>query len=122
MNVSTTNRKKRQYHRRSPERQRLIREIRDKLVGYYKPEKVILFGSHAYGVPHRESDFDLFIIKRTTKDVFERYREVSDIFYPRYYAMDILVRTPGEVRRRLALGDFFYKEILTKGRVLYEKK
>ena len=103
-------------------REKLIREIRDRLVEYYKPEKIILFGSHAYGIPAKHSDFDLFIIKRTTKDVFERYREVSDIFYPRYFAMDILVRTPGEIRRRLALGDFFYKEILTRGRVLYEKK
>lgn len=103
-------------------KENLIWMIRNRIVSNYKPEKIILFGSHAYGRPNKHSDFDLFIIKKTRKDAFERSREVSDLFYPRDFAMDIIVRTPVEVRRRLALGDFFYAEILSKGQVLYEKE
>jgi predicted nucleotidyltransferase len=122
MNVSTTRRKKNLHYRPSEERQKLIREVRDKLVRYYKPEKVILFGSQAYGRPRRDSDLDLLIIKRTRKDFFERIREVSRLFPLRDFALDVIVRTPSELRARLTWGDFFYKEIVTRGRILYEKQ
>ena len=122
MNVSTTNREKNLHHRSSKNRERLISEVRAKLVKYYKPEKVILFGSQAYGRPKRDSDLDLLIIKRTRKDFFERIREVSGLFPLRDFALDVIVRTPSELRTRLAWGDFFYKEIVTRGRILYEKQ
>lgn len=100
---------------------KLLREIRDRLVRKYKPEKVVLFGSRASGSPRRDSDYDLFIIKRTHKRPIDRTRDVSRIFFDRHFGMDIIVRTPSEVKRRIAMGDFFIQEILRKGRVLYEK-
>lgn len=100
---------------------KLIKRIRDRIVKEYKPEKIILFGSLAYGKPAAESDFDLLIIKQTRKHPIERSIEVSSLFPDRDFNLDVIVRTPAEVKRRLQWGDFFYKRILTKGRVLYEK-
>lgn len=100
---------------------RILKQIRDRLVRKYRPEKVILFGSRAYGSPRRESDYDLFIIKRTRRRPIDRARDVSRIFFDRNFGMDIIVRTPTEVKRRIAMGDFFIEEILREGRVLYEK-
>jgi len=103
-------------------REKLIREIREKLVKYYQPEKIIRFGSPAYGMPDRSSDVDLLIMQRTRKDFFERIRDVSRLFPLRDFALDVLVRTPGELEKRLRWGDFFYEEIVTRRRVFYEKE
>lgn len=102
--------------------QKLIRDIRNKLVKHYKPEKVILFGSRAYGLPQSHSDYDLFIVKRTRKRKVERMRDVSDIFTPRNFSLDVIVSTPSEVSNKLSAGDYFYKEIINRGKVLYERQ
>jgi predicted nucleotidyltransferase len=99
----------------------LIKKIRDTIVKEYRPEKVILFGSRAYGKLGAESDFDLFIIKRSSKRKVDRIRDVSNLFTRRNFSLDVIVSTPAEVRARLSMGDFFYQEILSNGRVLYEK-
>jgi predicted nucleotidyltransferase len=99
----------------------LINRIRDTLVREYNPEKVILFGSRARGKSKRTSDFDLFVVKRTTRRKVDRMRDVSNLFTPRDFSLDVIVSTPAEVDRRLEMGDPFYREILNHGRVLYEK-
>ncbi len=45
----------------------IIEEILDQIITHYTPQKVILFGSYAYGQPDEESDIDLLIIKDTDK-------------------------------------------------------
>lgn len=99
----------------------LIQSITDRIVKEYRPEKIILFGSHAWGHPHEDSDLDLFIIKESNLRRDHRAMEVSNLFFPRRFPMDILVYTPGEVKHNLEANDFLVKEILTKGRVLYER-
>jgi len=98
-----------------------IKKIVDKIVKNYKPEKIILFGSFANGKPNKDSDVDLFIVKNTKKNLLERIRKVDRILMDRVIPIDILVYTPGQVRERLNLGDFFVKDILTNGKVLYDK-
>ncbi len=105
----------------STAQKKLLKKIRDRIVKEYKPEKIILFGSLAYGKPAAESDFDLLIIKRTTRGYFDRIREISDIFGLRNFSLDVIVRTPDELEKRLKEGSVFYEEIVTKGKVLYEK-
>jgi predicted nucleotidyltransferase len=108
--------------KRKTTRDNRIYKIRDMLVKRYKPEKVILFGSRAYGKPKHYSDYDLFVVKKTKRRELDRMREVSNIFTPRDFSLDVLVSTPSELKKRLAMGDFFYEEILDKGKVLYEKR
>lgn len=99
---------------------RQIRIVARRLGRQLRPKKVILFGSYAYGRPDRDSDVDLFIIMPSRRRPAERAALVSRMLHPRPFPVDILVRTPQEVRRRLALGDSFVEEIVTRGKVLYE--
>lgn len=88
----------------------------------YQPEKVILFGSHAYGRPDEDSDLDLLIIKDTPERPIDRRAAVTRILSDpkRLLPLEVLVLTPQEVRERLEGGDQFLREILEKGEVLYE--
>ena len=94
-----------------------IQRIADEL----NPEKIILFGSYAYGSPNPHSDVDLLVILKTKASLKDRSWKVSRLLLPRPFPVDILVKTPGEVKKALKSGDFFLKEILTLGKVLYER-
>lgn len=101
---------------------RLLNEIARRIVERFQPQKIILFGSYAYGKPTLNSDVDLLVVM----DSDLRPAQRSALVYPvaavsDYLPMDILVRTPDEIERRLQMGDFFIAEILEKGKVLYER-
>ena len=102
---------------------KLISEIVEKIKKDYQPEKIILYGSYAYGHPTEDSDVDLFIVKDTDKRRVERFVEVSRLVdeSERHISISPLVYTPREVEERLALGDDFVEEILAKGEVLYAR-
>lgn len=87
----------------------------------FKPDKVILFGSRAWGKAKKNSDFDLLIIKKTKKNPSRRAYEVRGYLNNINEAFDILVFTPKEVEKRIALNDFFINDILEKGKIIYEK-
>lgn len=92
-----------------------------RLVARLHPERIILFGSYAYGNPTPDSDVDLLVILQGGASPTERYLMVSRELYPRPFPMDILVRTPEEIDFALRTGDFFIQEIIEQGRVLYER-
>ncbi|PKL72574.1 hypothetical protein CVV26_01000 [Candidatus Kuenenbacteria bacterium HGW-Kuenenbacteria-1] len=85
----------------------------------YKSEKIILYGSCAKGDFKKNSDIDLFIIKKTKKNFFDRLDDVNKLINHKT-PIDILVFTPKEIKKRLALEDFFFKEIIQKGKIIYE--
>ena len=102
----------------------IIKEIVEILTEKYKPEKIILFGSYAYGNPTEDSDIDLLIIKETDKKRrVDRFVEVKRIIFNPKIRIPIspLVLTKEEIKERLEMGDDFIEEILTKGKVLYER-
>ncbi len=92
-----------------------------RLVQELRPEAIVLFGSYAYGAPTPHSDVDLLVVMETMAPRKERSWTVSRLLLPRPFPVDILVRTPQELEGALARGDFFIREILTRGRVLYER-
>jgi len=98
-----------------------IREILEKIITYYVPQKVILFGSYAYGQPDEESDIDLLIIKETNRRPIERWTEIKRLLRDRNRPVSVspLVYTPQEIEERLVLRDPFIQEVLTNGEVLY---
>ncbi len=98
-----------------------IQEMVEKIVAEYAPEKIILFGSYAYGTPREDSDIDLFIIKETSEKFLDRCIEVRRILSDpkRITPLEVFVLTPEEVRDRLRRGDQFIKEIVERGRVLH---
>ncbi len=85
----------------------------------FNPERVILFGSYAQGCPTRDSDADILVILRHEGKNWRMASQIRERLHPRF-PLDLVVRTPEQVRERLALGDCFMKEITTKGKVLYE--
>ena len=87
----------------------------------YAPQKIILFGSRVWGNADADSDLGMLIIKESGQPEVERIREVSRLLRPRPLPLDILVKTPREIRERLAIGDDFLAEILRRGKVVYER-
>ena len=99
---------------------RIVQVIKEE----YHPDTIILFGSHAYGTPTKESDIDLLIVKRTRKPFHERYAEVGGIIRDvrRGWSVSPFVLNPTELRQRMRAGDQFLIEIVSRGRVLYGRK
>lgn len=86
----------------------------------FHPQKIVLFGSYAYGKPSEHSDVDLLVIMPRTRARGERMSVRIRHAIPRAFPLDLLVRTPAEVARRLRWGDPFICELLQRGQVLYE--
>jgi len=99
-----------------------VRKIARKIAEEYRPEKIILFGSHAWGNPGKDSDIDLFIVKESQKDSIERSRDVYRIIFDEGEAVDILVYTPSQLERREKIGDPFVRNIIENGVTLYASK
>jgi predicted nucleotidyltransferase len=104
-----------------PVTEEILAEIARRIVEKLDPEKIVLFGSYAYGEPNQDSDVDLFIIQETTLRHAERTVEVSELILPRPFPIDIIVKTPAEVDDALRRKDFFISEIVDSGRILYER-
>ncbi|MDH4028096.1 MAG: nucleotidyltransferase domain-containing protein [Nitrospirota bacterium] len=92
--------------------------ITAQLVEKYKPEKIILFGSAAWG-RGEINDIDLFIIK---KDVpYYGADRINELYHLLSFnvPVDYIVYKPEEAEERLSLGDPFVKKIFQQGKVLY---
>jgi predicted nucleotidyltransferase len=105
-----------------PVTEALVREITNKIVEHFDPEKVILFGSQSTGIARTDSDVDLLVIMDTDESSIQRAIEVKKVCRPRFVSMDVLVKTPEEVETTLERGNFFLDQILDQGRVLYERQ
>ena len=99
----------------------ILAEIVRRIVAAFTPEKIILFGSYAYGAPSVDSDVDLLVIQKTNLQRVERSVAISELILPRPFPVDILVKTPNEIQDALNKNDPFIKEIINRGRVLYEQ-
>jgi predicted nucleotidyltransferase len=86
----------------------------------FRPRKIILFGSYAYGKPTEDSDVDLLVVMNRTRYRGERMSLRIRHAVDRNFPMDLLVRTPADVTKRLRWGDCFMREIVEKGKVMYE--
>lgn len=96
-----------------------LKEITEKIIKEFQPEKIILFGSRAWGNPKPDSDVDLFIVKESDERRIDRERAVQRILWGSRVPVDVLVYTPAEVKRRLWLEDFFIERIMKNGKTLY---
>src|SRR5436305_14255189 len=97
---------------------RVIRRYARQIADKFHPEKIILFGSRAYGTPHADSDVDLLVVMPARDTTAQALRISNAIDAP--FPMDLHVRTPAEWAWRLADGDMFVGVIEMRGKVLYE--
>ena len=96
-----------------------IQNLADRIAREFSPERIILFGSYARGDANEDSDVDLFIILPFEGKSYYKATEIRSQAQPDF-GVELVVRTPEDVKRRLALGDFFLLNIMEEGRALYE--
>ena len=98
-----------------------IRDFARRVAAEFSPERIVLFGSHARGSASDDSDVDLLVIMRTRKRPSQQALEIRQRV-SRRFPLDLLVRTPREVARRLAMSDSFLSGILAEGETLYDSR
>jgi predicted nucleotidyltransferase len=106
-------------HQQSPTSDE-ARELARRVAERFQPDKIILFGSLAAGYAESGSDIDLLVVMDCPYRPVEQavaIRRFLDYARP----LDVIVRTPAELERRLALGDWFLREVMEQGIVLYER-
>jgi HEPN domain-containing protein/predicted nucleotidyltransferase len=101
---------------------RTVKDITERLIEYYEPDRIILYGSYGTRKERKNSDIDLLIIKKTEKYLIERRIEAERILSDRLMPIDITVYTPEEVRYLFSIGSPFIEEIMEEGRLLYMRK
>ena len=87
----------------------------------FRPHKIVLFGSYAYGRPTRDSDVDLLVVMPFRGSDAKRVVEICSRVQPRF-PVDLLLFRPEEIEKRLAMGDSFIRDVLARGKVLYEAR
>jgi len=99
----------------------LLDKIVNTLTTEYKPHRIILYGSQAYGTPGQVSDIDLLIVKDSQASPYQRAVHVRRLLRDpqRRIPVDLLVVTPAELEERLERGDQFLQMIISQGEVLY---
>jgi predicted nucleotidyltransferase len=117
--MKTTLRKRHTENARIP--RRAIADVVRRIAEKFDPERIILFGSYAYGKPHQYSDVDLLVVLKTTERPLAKQLEISRALSPHPFGLDILVYAPGEIKSRIAMGDYFLREIVSRGKVMYER-
>ena len=98
-----------------------IKQISEQIAAEFKPEKIILFGSYAYGIPRQGSDIDLLVIMPYESSHVDQAVKIHK-FLNYLPSLDLLVRTPEEVKERIEMNDFFMRDIIGKGKVLYDAR
>jgi predicted nucleotidyltransferase len=98
---------------------RAIREFAHRIAERFPVQKIVLFGSHAYGRPTPDSDVDLLVVMPTRRREVDQAAEIR-LAFDAPFPLDLLVRRPETVASRVSEGDCFLREITTRGVVLYE--
>ncbi len=106
------------------DKEKILTEIKEVLTSF-GVEKIILFGSYAYGVPNTDSDIDLLVIKENLPESETRnfrlklkkalWSKIGKYNLP----FDLLVDNEERIKKRIEMGDLFYKEIYYKGKLIY---
>ena len=100
--------------------QKAIDQVVEQIVEKFEPQKIILFGSYARGNPRRESDVDLLVVMNTTnenKQSLEIRRHLGVMF-----GLDLIVYTPKHLKERLKMNDWFLRDVLKEGKVIYDDR
>ena len=96
-----------------------IKDLTLQIAREFNPERIILFGSYAYGQPGNDSDVDILVVLpfkgKPVRKAIEIRNKVNAVV-----PLDLIVRTPEQVAERLAQNDWFMREIVERGRTLYE--
>jgi uncharacterized protein len=101
--------------------QKAIDEVVRQIAEKFHPQKIILFGSYARGKPRPESDVDLLVVMDTPMKEVEQAIQICQQI-PYRFGLDLIVRTPKRLAERLEMGDWFLRDIVEEGKVVYESR
>jgi predicted nucleotidyltransferase len=96
-----------------------IQALADSIAEQFNPERIILFGSYAAGTAGPDSDVDLLVVLPFEGKTWKMASAIRSRTRPSF-PMDLLVRTPQQLRQRLIMNDVFLRDITQKGKMLYE--
>jgi predicted nucleotidyltransferase len=96
-----------------------IEDLTSRIAREFNPDRIILFGSHAYGQPHDDSDVDILVVLSFEGKPVRKAIEIRNKVNAKM-PLDLLVRTPEQLADRLANNDWFMREVVERGRTLYE--
>ena len=99
----------------------LLQGMVRRIVDEFHPDRIVLFGSYAWGTPRPDSDVDLLVVMDSDLRPARRSAAVSMACRPRRLATDFIVKTPAELQERLAMGDTFMVSVLREGKTLYAR-
>jgi predicted nucleotidyltransferase len=96
-----------------------IKDLTSQIARAFNPDRIILFGSHAYGQPSSDSDVDILVVLSFSGKPVRKAIEIRNKVNAEM-PLDLIVRTPEQLAERLAQNDWFMREIVERGRTLYE--
>lgn len=105
------------WHRGADIPRRLISQFVDEVAARFRPKRVILFGSYAYGKPHADSDVDILVVMPARNELDQAVKICLAVDHN--FPLDLLVRTPKNLAWRLAEGDSFLRNVMERGKTLY---
>ena len=95
-----------------------IKSVSDEIARKFQPERIILFGSYAYGTPTEDSDVDLLVVMPLPNKGRGRASDIR-LHLSVAFPLDLVVCDPAYLKQRIAMNDFFLQEITERGRELY---
>jgi predicted nucleotidyltransferase len=95
-----------------------IQALADRIAAEFRPRRIVLFGSHAAGMPHEDSDIDLLVVLPFDGPAFRKAGQIRAAL-SNEFAIDIVARTPEDLERRYRLGDPIVRQAIDHGVVLY---
>lgn len=100
----------------------VILEIVNRIVKAVDPEQIILFGSYAYGLPHKHSDLDILVVMKSDLPRHKRPIPIYAALFGLFIPKDIVVYTPEEIKAWENVPQAFITSIIRKGKIIYEKQ
>ena len=98
-----------------------IEAVAKRIAEKFPVEKILLFGSYAYGEPEEGSDVDLLVVMETDKRPIQHTLDIIRSLSPLRFSIDVIVRSEKEIQRRISQGDWMLRDAYEKGRLLYAR-
>lgn len=96
-----------------------IQAVSREIARKFHPQRIILFGSHAWGTPTEDSDVDLLVVMPFEGHPAYKAAEILTSVAAGV-PLDVLVESEDSIQERIAKGDYFIRNIVQEGAVLYE--
>jgi len=96
-----------------------VQRLVDRIARLFHPEKIVLFGSYARGDAGADSDVDLLVVMPHEGHPARKAAEITERVHPGTFSVDLIVRDPETLRKRAQMNDWFVREVLREGRVMY---